>query len=225
MLHSVFLLLFMLVAAPLAGYIPLAALAGLLAVVAWNMIERDAFQALIRSSRGDALVLLVTFALVVFRDLTEGIVVGVVLGSLVFMHRMANLVAVDVGIPLVSEDEADEVGRRPAYDAGESTNPDVMVYRLAGPLFFGASSTIAMALERIGKFPRTVILDLSSVPLADASAVASLRTFVDRAQRNGARVYAAGAVPHVRHVLVREGLKPPLVRYAASVAHARAAER
>ena len=224
-MHSVFVLLFILVAAPLASYVPLAALAGLLATVAWNMAERHEFAAILARSRGEAAVLLATFLLTIFRDLTEGIAVGVVLGSLVFMHRMANLVAVDVGIPLVSEDEADEVGRRPAYDAGESTNPDVMVYRLAGPLFFGASSTIAMALERIGKFPRTVILDLSSVPLADASAVASLRTFVDRAQRNGARVYAAGAVPHVRHVLVREGLKPPLVRYAASVAHARAAER
>jgi sulfate permease, SulP family len=224
-MHSLFLLLFILVAAPLASYVPLAALAGLLATVAWNMAERHEFAAILSRSRGEAAVLLATFLLTTFRDLTEGIAVGVVLGSLVFMHRMANLVAVDVGIPLVSEDEADEDDRRPAYDAGESTNPDVMVYRLAGPLFFGASSTIAMALERIGRFPRTVILDLSSVPLADASAAASLRSFADRAQRNGARVYAAGAVPHVRHVLVREGLKPPLVRYAASVAHARAAER
>ena len=227
MMHSVFLLLFILVAAPLASYVPLAALAGLLATVAWNMAERHEFAAILTRSRGEAAVLLATFLLTVFRDLTEGIAVGVVLGSLVFMHRMANLVAVEVGIPIVSEDEADEdeeAGRRPAYDAGESTNPDVMVYRLAGPLFFGASSTIAMALERIGRFPRTIILELSAVPLADASAAASLRSFADRAQGNGARVYAAGTVPHVRHVLVREGLKPPLVRYAASVAHARTAE-
>src|SRR3954453_2541272 len=191
MMHSLFLLLFILVAAPLASYVPLAALAGLLAIVAWSMAERHEFAAILTRSRGEAAVLLATFLLTVFRDLTEGIAVGVVLGSLVFMHRMANLVAVEVGIPLVSEDEADddeEASRRPAYDAGESTNPDVMVYRLAGPLFFGASSTIAMALERIGRFPRTIILDLSSVPLADASAAASLRTFADRAQRNGARV-------------------------------------
>jgi SulP family sulfate permease len=76
MLHVVFLLVFIAGAAPLASYIPLAALAGVLAVVAWNMVEKTAFAALIRSSWGDALVLLVTFALVVFRDLTEGIVVG-----------------------------------------------------------------------------------------------------------------------------------------------------
>src|SRR5215203_4014501 len=112
---------------------------------------------------------------------------------------------------------------RPAYDANESGNSDVMVLRLAGPFFFGASSTIAMALERIGQFPRTVILDLSSVPLADASAAASLKSFVQLAAHNGAGAYVAGATPQVRHVLVLEGLKPPLVRYAASVTHARTA--
>src|SRR3954447_26272951 len=155
------------------------------------MAERHEFAAILSRSRGEAAVLLATFLLTIFRDLTEGIAVGVVLGSLMFMHRMANPVAVDVGTPLVSEDEADEDDERPAYDAGESTNPDVMIYRLAGPLFFGASSTIAMALERIGRFPRTVIFDLSSVPLADASAAASLKSFVQRAARHGARTRRA----------------------------------
>jgi len=223
MMHSVFLLLFILVAAPLASYVPLAALAGLLATVAWNMAERHEFAAILTRSRGEAAVLLATFLLTIFRDLTEGIAVGVVLGSLLFMHRMANLTAVEVGLPLVGEDEADRLGERPAYTVDERANPEVMVLRLAGPLFFGASSTIAMALERIGQFPRTVILDLSSVPLADASAAASLKSFVQLAARHGAGTYVAGATPQVRHVLVREGLKPPLVRYAASVTHARTA--
>jgi MFS superfamily sulfate permease-like transporter len=80
----------MLVAAPLASYMPLGALAGILAVVAWNMAERHEFVAILRRSRGEALVLLATFLLTVFRDLTEGIAVGVVLGSLLFMHRMAR---------------------------------------------------------------------------------------------------------------------------------------
>ncbi len=80
MLHSLFLLAFMMVAAPLAAYIPLAALAGVLAVVAWNMAEKEEFWSLVRSSSGDAMVVIVTFLLVVFRDLTEGIVVGFALG-------------------------------------------------------------------------------------------------------------------------------------------------
>ena len=72
MLHAVFVLAFLLVAAPLAGFIPLAALAGVLAVVAWNMVEREAVWQLLRISRADAVVLLATFLLVVFRELSEG---------------------------------------------------------------------------------------------------------------------------------------------------------
>ena len=85
----------MLVAAPLASFIPLAALAGLLAVVAWNMAEKHEIATLLRASRGDAVVLLVTFLLVVFRDLTEGILVGFGIGALLFLHRMAQAIEVE----------------------------------------------------------------------------------------------------------------------------------
>jgi len=85
MLHSVFLLLFMLIAAPLASYIPLAALASVLAVVAWNMGGEAGVRDMIRSSRGDATVLLATFLLTIFRDLTEGILVGFALGAVLFI--------------------------------------------------------------------------------------------------------------------------------------------
>src|SRR3954447_26939205 len=107
MLHSVFLLLFMLVAAPLASFIPLSALAAVLAVVAWNMAEKHEFATLIRASRGDALVLLATFLLVVFRDLTEGILVGFGLGALLFLHRMAQAVDVQRPQPMIEEDVSD----------------------------------------------------------------------------------------------------------------------
>src|SRR5690606_24122499 len=129
MLHSAFLLLFMLVAAPLASYIPLAALAGVLAVVAWNMAEKQEFATLIRASWGDAVVLLVTFLLVIFRDLTEGILVGFVLSTLLFMHRMSQSVEVENAGPAIDEDKADSVngnGRKP-YDVGRATDPDVAV--------------------------------------------------------------------------------------------------
>jgi SulP family sulfate permease len=105
MLHALILLIFMLVAAPLASYIPLAALAAVLAVVAWNMAERHAFATLVRASRGDAVVLLATFLLVVFRDLTEGILVGFGIGALLFLHRMAQ--SVEVEQPLIEQDRPD----------------------------------------------------------------------------------------------------------------------
>ena len=95
MFHALFVLAFMLVAAPLASYIPLAALAGVLTVVAWNMAEKQAFAILLRSSISDAVVLLVTLGLVVFRDLTTGIPAGFVLSMLLFLHRMAKSVEVE----------------------------------------------------------------------------------------------------------------------------------
>ena len=115
--HSGYLLLFMLFAAPLVAYIPLAALGAVLLVVAWKMAEKSEFIALIRGSRADALVLLSTFLLTVFVDLTTGIAVGVVLGAFLFLHRMAEAVEVASGIELVAEDKADVNGARTAYDA------------------------------------------------------------------------------------------------------------
>ena len=224
MLHALFLLIFILVAAPLASYIPLAALAAVLAVVAANMAERHEFVAVLRRSRGGAVVLLATFLVTVFRDLSEGIIVGVVLGSFLFMHRMAELVSVESGVSLVHFDQSDSEDPRPVYEGGEGTG-DVMVYRIAGPLFFGASTSVASALEQIGRLPKVLIFDLSAVPLADTTAAFSLSGFVHRARRHDAEVFIAGASPRVRHVLVRVGLKPPLVRYAPSVADARMGAR
>ena len=122
MLHSLFLLAFMAFAAPLASYIPLASLSAVLAVVAWNMAERHEFVSILKRSRGEGLVLLATFLLTVFRDLTEGIAVGVVLGSFLFMHRMTQIVAVESGIPVIEgEDQVDEPGRPPFEGAEPAT--------------------------------------------------------------------------------------------------------
>ena len=96
----------------LASYIPLSALAAVLAVVAWNMAEKHEFATLLRASRGDAVVLLATFLLVVFRDLTEGILVGFGIGALLFLHRMAQAVEIESAVPLLDEDRADTVERQ-----------------------------------------------------------------------------------------------------------------
>ena len=108
MVHALVLLLFILVAAPLASYIPLAVLAAVLAVVCWNMFERDAFLTLLKASRGDAAVLLATFGITLFRGLTEAIVVGFALGSVLFIHRMSQTTALETHVPLVAEDVPDE---------------------------------------------------------------------------------------------------------------------
>lgn len=220
MLHALFLLLFMLIAAPLAGYIPLAALAGVLAVVSWNMIEKDAIRALVRSSWGDALVLAVTFLLVVFRDLTEGIVVGFLLGSVLFIDRMAKAVAVETNTPFMGEDVADTVGDRSAYDAKEASNPDIVVYRISGAFFFGAASSVGAVLDRIADQRKSFVLDCSAVPLLDSTAANVLEGAARKAGKAGVKVFIAGASLQARRMLLAHGVKPPHVVFTATVADA-----
>jgi SulP family sulfate permease len=140
----------MAVAAPLAGYIPLSALAGILVVVAWNMVEKSAFRSLLANSRGDATVLLATFLLVIFVDLPTGITVGVVLGCLVFMHRMAQ------AIDIQTHHHADV-----NPDAEYVTAPGIIIHRISGAFFFGAASAVLTTLERINEVPKAYILDFA----------------------------------------------------------------
>jgi sulfate permease, SulP family len=221
MLHALFLLLLMLVAAPLAAYIPLSSLAAVLAIVSWNMAEKAEFAAILRHSRGDGLVLLATFLLTVFRDLTEAIAVGVVLGAVLFMHRMAELVSVETHTDLLDDDQADSLDPRGAYQ-GLANGSDVIAYRIAGPFFFGAASEVAAVLERIGEAPKAFALDLGGVPFADSTAARSLRSFAEKAARKGARVYAVGTRPSVRRVLTEHGAGEPLIVFVDTLDEAKA---
>jgi SulP family sulfate permease len=219
MSHSVILLVLMLVAAPLASYIPLSALAGVLAVVCWNMFEKQAFATLLKASRGDALVLLATFLIVVFRDLTEGIIVGFALGSILFIDRMAKSIAVETDQSLVQEDVADRGG---AYDSSEATDADTVVYRISGAFFFGAASAVATVLDRIADQRKNFILDCSAVPFFDSTAANVIESAAHKARHAGVRFVIAGASPQIRRTLINHGVKRPLVTYAASIRDARA---
>ena len=219
-LHSIFLLLFMLVAAPLTAQIPLAALAAVLATVAWNMIEKQQIMTILRHDRGESVVLLATLLLTVFRDLTEGIAVGVTLGAILFMHRMAQLVEVNTHTPLVEEDVGDFDRVRTPYQ-GMRNGEDLLVYRIAGPFFFGAASMVATVLDNIGQRPKVFVLDLSAVPLADGTGAQALLGFVEKAHRAGTRVFIAGASRAVLRPLLHSGLSRDLVTYVSSVEEAR----
>ena len=210
MLHALFLLAFMLLAAPLAAYIPLAALAGVLAVVAWNMAEKEEFWALLKSSRGDAMVLLATFLLVVFRDLTEGIVVGFALGGLVFIRRMSEAARAEPAEPA-------------AFDPEAGQNPDVVTYRLSGAFFFGAAATVGSVLDRIAARPRAFVVDLTEVPFLDSTGARSLGLLGQKMARRGGQLFLAGANPEVRAVLAAQHVAEPAVRFHPDLAAAQAA--
>ncbi|MBK1698382.1 SulP family inorganic anion transporter [Rhodovibrio salinarum] len=218
MLHALFLLAFVLVAAPLASYIPLASLAGVLAVVAWNMIERDAIASLLTASRGGAAILLATLLLTVFRDLSEAIVVGVAMGSLLFIHRMSETTAVHSHTPFVREDRADDdygpAGRTP-YDGHNATDPDIVVYRISGAFFFGAAASIGSVLERIADTHRLLVVDFAAVPFLDSTAANTIHGLAQKARRRGISVVLTGTTREQRRELFQHGVRPPLVGYAA----------
>jgi sulfate permease, SulP family len=225
MLHSAYILLFMLVAAPLAAYIPLASLGGVLAVVAWNMAEKAEFASLLRASWGDATVLMATFLLTIFADLTTAIGVGVTLGAFLFLHRMAETVEVEGGGSLVVEDAADGSGDdRTAYRPN-AFNGDVAVYRISGAFFFGATAAVSSVLDRIGAHPKTFILDFAEVPLVDSTAAKALEGFVHKLRNGGTEVYFTSARKNVRRALLSAGLRKPMVRYASSIEDAVAMSR
>uniref|UniRef100_Q11G28 Sulphate transporter n=1 Tax=Chelativorans sp. (strain BNC1) TaxID=266779 RepID=Q11G28_CHESB len=218
MLHAVFLLLFVLAAAPLARYIPLASLAGVLAVVAWNMVEKHAVLTLLRASRGDAAVLIVTFALTIFRDLTEAIVVGFALGSILFIHRMSRMTAIEMRLPFVVEDRADEAdGGRAPYDEAAGSDPDVVIYRISGAFFFGAAASIGSVLDRIADSYRALVIDFSAVPFLDSTAANTIEGLAHKAVRRDVKVYLTGTSHEMRKDLFAQGVKPPLVHYAGSI--------
>ncbi|MGB6008965.1 SulP family inorganic anion transporter [Castellaniella sp.] len=222
MLHAVFLLLFVLVAAPAASYIPLAALAGVLTVVSWNMVEKHAFARLLRVSWGDAAVLLVTFLLVIFRDLSEGILIGFALSAFLFMHRMARIVAVEQVSPWAEDDRSDDAADDAAGDAesAAAAASDIAVIRVTGAFFFGATSAVEAALDRIGDRPKAYVIDLSAVSLLDSSGVATIEDLARKARRRGAAVYLVAATRAVRHTLLRHGIRETEARFRKDVGSA-----
>jgi len=216
MAHAVFVLLFMLVAAPLASFIPLAGLAGVLVVVAWNMAEKHAFATLLRSSRGDAVVLLATFLLTVFVGLTEAIIVGFALGTLLFLHRMATSTAVEVGLPDVKEDQPDGIGEVP-YDAAVATDRDVAVYRITGAFFFGAAATVGSVLDRIADQHKAFVLDFSAVPFIDSTAANTIEGLVRKTRKAGGIILISGASPTVTTTLGAHGVRTDDVPFAPNL--------
>lgn len=226
MIHAVVLLLFVLVAARLADFIPLASLAGVLAVVSWNMVEKPAVAALLRSAGGEAAVFLVTFGLTIFLDLTEAIVVGFALGSVLFIHRMSEAAAVERHAPFVPEDRADDRGRaRRPYDEKAARDPDIVVYRISGAFFFGAATAIGTVLEDIADRHRVLIVDFSAVPFLDSTAANTIEVLARKAEARGVRVVLTGTTRAQQAELMAHGVRAPLVRYKKTIERALEAAR
>jgi SulP family sulfate permease len=195
--HCLLLLLIIVVLAPWASAIPLAALAAILFHVAWNMGDLPHFMRVLRRSpRADKVLLLVTFLLTVFVDLVVAVNVGVVIAALLFMRRMSDTVEVTEH-PVPAAQEA---------GTGVAMPSDALVYAIDGPFFFGAAEKLGRTLERIPLGIRTVVLRLDSVPFMDATGMHSLAEVIERFQRHHVRVLLCGLRPALREQLERGGV-------------------
>jgi SulP family sulfate permease len=194
-IHSLFLLAAMLALAPLLGYIPMAAMAGLLLVVAWNMSDVGHFARIMRiAPRSDVAVLLICFGLTVAFDMVVAVSVGVVLAALLFMRRMVEI----SGARLVGGPEGHTVAGLP---------PGVVFYDVAGPLFFGAAEKALEALTVVGDGVHTVIMDLEDVPAIDATGLVALESSITRLNGSGIKVVLSGVRPQPRRALDKAGFK------------------
>lgn len=203
MLHALFVLLFMLVLAPWMRYVPLAALAAVLLVVAWNISEYESFRHTLSAPRGDRLVLLLTFGLTVFFDLTLAIEVGIVVAAFVFMFRMADAVEVTSGLKMIDDNEGDGDA-----DQRQRLPPGVEVFQISGPLFFGAANRLDEVFDQFRVAPQVFILRMRLVPMIDSSGVHALKAVLQRCRKHGTRLIISGLQAQPRRVFQKMDLHP-----------------
>jgi SulP family sulfate permease len=198
--HSITLVLVILLLAPLAVNVPLAALAAILFVVSWNMSEVRRFAHMVRRApRADVAILLVTFGLTVFVDLVVAVNIGVILATLHFLRRMSASVEVQV-------EGAQELHEELAARGAGPLPPDVLVYKVEGPFFFGAVENFERALSYTHTDPRVLIVRLRWVPFMDITGVQALEEAIEDLQRRGVRVMVTGANARVTEKLERAGV-------------------
>lgn len=191
--HSVFVLAAVVALAPVLGYLPMSSLAALLLVVAWNMSEIRHFVHTTRvAQRGDIAVLLTCFSLTVLFDMVIAVGVGVGLAALLFIRRMS------------------EVGESRIFDESHHAIPHklpkgVIVYEVAGALFFGAAQRMTRALHTIAEDVKVVVLDISSVTVLDATGLSNLEAAIDKLAEQKTFVIVAGAREAPLRVLVKAG--------------------
>ncbi len=183
--HALSLLLIVLIAAPLAQYIPLASLAAILLVVAINMGEWEAFRHIKQYPRHDAAIMLITFLFTVIFDLTVAVEVGLLLSAIFFIRNMTEL----SDIKLVDETHAHDATRKVAP-------PGVLIYRLYGALFFGVVDKLERVLHQQHNEPQVLLLNMTEVISMDASALHVLESLHQKLQKRGEHLILCG--PHTQ---------------------------
>ena len=200
--HAVVLLLILLLMMPLAKFIPMACLAGVLAVVAYNMSGWRTFKGLLKNPKSDVTVLLITFFLTVLFDLTVAIEVGLVIACVLFMHRVMETTEISV-----IQNEID-----PNKDTGADTHEEhiaiprgVEVYEINGPYFFGIANKFEDIMARLGDRPKVRVIRMRKVPFIDSTGIHNLENLCRMSQKEKITVVLSGVNDKVHRVLERSG--------------------
>lgn len=197
--HAVTLIIIVLVLAPLASHIPLAALSAILFVVAYNMSEMHRFKHMVRTApQSDKAVLLLTFFLTIFSDLVIAINIGVMLAALLFMKRMSEAVAI--------EQQQHEKLALEFDDIDFELPPGTVVFTMEGPFFFGAAERMENALEAVQGHAGMLVLRMERVPFIDATGLQSLWDLLDNCRRHKTRLVICGAQTSVYDEMKASGL-------------------
>ena len=200
--HAIVLLLILLFLMPLAKYIPMACLAGILIVVSYNMSEWRSFKAILKNPKSDVIVLLVTFFLTVIFDLTVAIEVGILIACLLFMRRMTEVTNVSV--------ETGEIDLTADTDLPDNTEhliiPDrVEVYEINGPYFFGIANRFEEVMNDMGSIPAVRVIRMRKVPFIDSTGIHNLTNLCEKCLRKDVRIVLSGVNPKVMSVLTKSG--------------------
>ncbi|HEV8542924.1 MAG TPA: STAS domain-containing protein, partial [Verrucomicrobiae bacterium] len=201
LVHSLLLLLVALIAAPYAGFIPLAALSGILITVAVRMAEWEDFHSLWKSHRSDFFVMVAAFLLTVIFDLTIGVGAGLLMALVMFVRRMEEISHIHL---LTPENDPETDGSFSLR--GKTVPPGVVLFRFHGPMFFAAADKLETALRGSGGKPRVVILRMRYVPSMDATAVQVFRSAVEKLLDDGVTVYVTGIQAQPMSSLFKSGV-------------------
>jgi len=203
-IHGVFVLVTLLLLAPFASHIPLASMAPILMVVAWNMSERKHFAHIVKAKSGDSLVLMITFLLTVFTSLTVAVEVGLGLAVVLFVKRMSEKLVVDKVLP----DHTKNNGKVQPHVVNQKHDcPQISIYSIEGPLFFGAAQTFEQTLlHSMHVHPKVLILRMSKVPFMDSTGESYFSNIVESFKMQGGTVLVTGIHEELKGALLRNGL-------------------
>ncbi len=206
-IHGIMITLFMFLFAEWIVKVPMAVMAAILMVVAWNMSEMPHFLHILRGHRSDAMVLATTFLLTVLVDLTVAVQVGVVLASLLFIKRIIEVTRIQnsrlklAGFDAESEENLDD----PDMITKKNVPEGIEVYEIDGPFFFGVADSLKRILETLGYSPKIFILRMRKVPVIDATGLHALEEFYMRCKKQNIHFILSGVNPNLEHLLKKSG--------------------